>query len=107
MNFWGKGALLSPKFNGCDTDSDSAYIGNNPIILKEVKKVQDAYLIPINDIPQRTKYYNYENIEMAKVDGQLCNDFIGKFATLREIYKVSTGTYITRGMKLIKMSICR
>lgn len=82
VNFWGKGAFLSPKFNGCDTDSDSAYIGNNPIILKEVKKVQDAYLIPINDIPQRTKYYNYENIEMAKVDGQLCNDFIGKICNL-------------------------
>lgn len=77
INFWDKGAFLSPKWNGNDTDSDSSYIGNNPIILDEVKKVQD-YLIPINDVPQITKKYKYTNDEMAKVDAQLCNDYIGK-----------------------------
>ena len=42
INLWGKGAFLSPVWNGCDTDSDSAYIGNNPIILEEVKSSHDG-----------------------------------------------------------------
>ena len=44
VNFWDKGAFLAPKWNGCDVDSDTAFIGNNPIILEKVKDVQD-YLI--------------------------------------------------------------
>lgn len=81
INLWGKGAFLSPKWNGSDTDSDAAYIGNNPIILEEVKKVQD-YLIPINAVPQKAKKYEYTEEEMAKVDGQLCNDLIGQVCNL-------------------------
>ncbi len=81
INLWGKGAFLSPVWNGCDTDSDSAYIGNNPIILEEVKKVQD-YLVPINGVPQHPNFYAYTNEDMAKVDGKLCNDFIGKICNL-------------------------
>lgn len=81
INLWGKGAFLSPIWNGCDTDSDSAYIGNNPIILEEVKKVQ-GYLIPINGVPQKPNLYEYTNEAMAKVDGKLCNDFIGKICNL-------------------------
>ena len=81
INLWGKGAFLSPKWNGSDTDSDSAFIGNNPTILEKVKKVQD-YLIPINCVPQEPKFYEFTNENMAKVDGQLCNDFIGKICNL-------------------------
>lgn len=81
INLWGKGAFLSPKWNGSDTDSDAAFIGNNPIILEKVKNVQD-YLIPINCVPQEPKFYEFTNENMAKVDGQLCNDFIGKICNL-------------------------
>lgn len=81
VNLWDKGAFLSPKWNGSDTDSDAAFIGNNHIILEKVKAVQD-YLIPINAIPQKSKTYEYTDEEMAKVDGQLCNDFIGKICNL-------------------------
>lgn len=81
INLWKKGAFLSPVWNGMDTDSDSAFIGNNPIILEKVKEVQD-YLIPINCVPQRAKYYEFTNENMAKVDGQLCNDMIGKICNL-------------------------
>lgn len=81
INLWGRGAFLSPEWNGSDTDSDAAFIGNNPIILDEVRKVQD-YLIPINTVPQKSKKYQYTDEEMAKVDGQLCNDFIGKICNL-------------------------
>ncbi len=77
INLWGKGAFLSPKWNGSDTDSDAAFIGNHPIILEKVREVQN-YLIPINCVPQRSKEYEFTDIEMAKVDGQLCNDSIGK-----------------------------
>lgn len=100
INFWGKGAFLSPIWNGNDTDSDSSYIGNNPIILNRVKEaVADGkYLVPINAIPQKTKAYEFTDDEMAKVDGQLCNDFIGKICNLaRDIqslyfHLLNTGT---------------
>lgn len=46
-----------------------------------MKKVQD-YLIPINAVPQKAKKYEYTEEEMAKVDGQLCNDLIGKVCNL-------------------------
>lgn len=81
VNFWGRGAFLAPKWNGCDVDSDSAFIGNNSIILEKVKEVQD-YLIPINEVPQEAKFYEFTNDNMAKVDGQLCNDMIGKICNL-------------------------
>lgn len=81
INLWRKGAFLSCKWNGSDQDSDTAFIGNNPIILEKVKEVQD-YLIPINCVPQKSKLYEYTNENLAKVDGQLCNDMIGKICNL-------------------------
>lgn len=100
INFWDKGAFLSPVWNGNDTDSDSSFIGNNPIILNKVKEAvaDGTYLVPINDIPQKTKVYEFTDGEMAKVDGQLCNDFIGKICNLaRDIqslyfHLLNTGT---------------
>ena len=82
INLWGKGAFLSCKWNGSDQDSDTAFIGNNPIILGKVKSVQNDYLIPINCVPQRSKLYEFTEENMAKVDGQLCNDTIGKICNL-------------------------
>ena len=81
INLWGKGAFLSCKWNGSDQDSDSAFIGNNPIILENVKEVQD-YLIPINGLSPKPRMYEFTDENMAKVDGQLCNDFIGKICNL-------------------------
>ena len=81
INLWGKGAFLSPKWNGCDVDSDTAFIGNNPTILEKVKQVQD-YLIPINDVPQKAKLYDFNNENMAKVDAKLANDLIGQICNL-------------------------
>lgn len=81
INLWGKGAFLSCKWNGSDQDSDTVFIGNNPIILEKVKEVQD-YLIPINCVPQKSKLYEYTNENLAKVDGQLCNDMIGIICNL-------------------------
>lgn len=82
INLWGKGAFLSCKWNGSDQDSDTAFIGSNSIILEKVKSVQNDYLIPINCVPQRSKLYEFTNENMAKVDGQLCNDMIGKICNL-------------------------
>lgn len=39
-------------------------------------------MIPINCVPQEPKFYEFTNENMAKVDGQLCNDFIGKICNL-------------------------
>ena len=81
INLWGKGAFLSPKWNGCDVDSDTAFIGNNPIILEKVKQIQD-YLIPINNVQQKAKLYDFNNENMAKVDAKLSNDLIGQICNL-------------------------
>lgn len=81
VNFWGKGAFLSPRWNGCDTDSDSAYIGNEATLLNAVRETRD-FLIPINSLKPEPKILEYTEENMATVDGQLCNDFIGKVCNL-------------------------
>ncbi len=97
VNFWDKGAFLAPKWNGCDVDSDTAFIGNAPVILEKVRQVQD-YLIPINEVPQNPRIYEFTSEKMAKVDGQLCNDMIGKICNLaRDLHSMywhlfNTGT---------------
>lgn len=113
INLWGKGAFLSPVWNGMDTDSDAAYIGNNPIILDEVREVQD-YLIPINNVPQKAKMYEFTDEEMAKVDGQLCNDFIGKVCNLARdlqalywhLYNTGTEENKKKYLQMIYDDIC-
>ena len=82
VNFWDKGAFLAPKWNGCDVDSDTAFIGNNNIILEKIRQVQEDYFIPINCVPQESKYYEFTNENMAKIDGKLCNDRVGKICNL-------------------------
>ena len=77
VNFWNQGAFLSPRWNGCDTDSDTAYVGNYPLILEKAK-ISSKQLIPINGLEPEAKLMSYTDENMAKVDGQLCNDFIGK-----------------------------
>lgn len=81
INLWGKGAFLSCKWNGSDQDSDTAFVGNNPIILEKVKQVQN-YLIPINCVPQRSKLYEFTNENLSKIDNILCSDMIGKICNL-------------------------
>lgn len=83
VNFWGDGAFLSPTFNGSDVDSDTAFIGNNPIILERVREVnEENMLVPINGLSTKAKMYEYTNEYMATVDGQLANDNIGKICNL-------------------------
>ena len=77
VNFWNQGVFLSPCWNGCDTDSDTAYIGNYALILEKAKESSNQ-LIPINGLEPEARLMEYTNENMAKVDGQLCNDFIGK-----------------------------
>lgn len=77
VNFWNQGAFLSPRWNGCDTDSDTAYIGNYSLILEKAKE-SSKQLIPINGLEPEAKLMPYTDKNMAKVDGRLCNDFIGK-----------------------------
>ena len=95
VNFWDKGAFLAPEWNGCDVDSDTAFIGNNPIILEKVKEVQD-YLIPINCVPQESNTYEFTNEKMAKVDSQLCNDMVGRVCNLaRDLHSLYWHLYNT------------
>lgn len=79
VNFWGKGAFLSPIWDGADTDSDTAYVGNNKIILDKVREavLSGDYPIPINGEKPEAKILRYENEELAKTDAQLCNGYIG------------------------------
>lgn len=113
INLWGKGAFLSCKWNGSDQDSDAAFIGNNPIILEKVKRVQD-YLIPINGLSPKPRMYEFTDENMAKVDGQLCNDFIGKICNLARdlqslywhLYNVGTEENKQKYLSIMYDDIC-
>ena len=84
INLWGKGAFLSPIWNGSDTDSDAVFLGNNKVILNAVRKVVKSgnYLVPINGLSPESDPKEYTEEEMATVDGKLSNDFIGKICNL-------------------------
>lgn len=84
INLFGKGAFLSDIWQGCDTDSDVAYIGNDPVVLEATKSTVNSgnYLIPINGLSPENDPKNYTDEEMATIDGKLANDFIGKICNL-------------------------
>ena len=84
VNFWGKGAFLSPVWNGADTDSDTAYIGNNKIILDKVREavLSGNFPIPINGEEPEAKIVKYGKDALANTDTQLCNDYIGRVCNL-------------------------
>lgn len=84
INLWGEGCFLSDIWQGSDQDSDSAFIGNDPVILKATKETVNSgkYLIPINGLSPENDPKNYTNEEMASIDGKLANDFIGKICNL-------------------------
>lgn len=84
INLFGKGAFLSDIWQGCDTDSDVAYIGNDPVILEATKETVKSgnYLIPINGLSPENDPKYYTDEEMATIDGKLANDFIGKICNL-------------------------
>ena len=84
INLFGKGAFLSDIWQGCDTDSDVAYIGNDPVILEATKSTVNSgnYLIPINGLSPENDPKYYTDEEMATIDGKLANDFIGKICNL-------------------------
>ena len=84
INLFGKGAFLSDIWQGCDTDSDVAYIGNDPVVLEATKSTVNSgkYLIPINGLSPENDPKHYTDEEMATIDGKLANDFIGKICNL-------------------------
>lgn len=83
VNFWDKGALLTHKLNGCDVDSDSVLLGNSPTLLRKVKEAQNK-LVPINKVPAKPQLLEFNNINMAKVDSDLCNPYIGKVCNMAQ-----------------------
>lgn len=84
INLFGKGAFLSDIWQGCDTDSDVAYIGNDPVVLEATKSTVESgkYLIPINGLSPENDPQNYTDEKMAEIDGKLANDLIGKICNL-------------------------
>lgn len=84
INLFGKGAFLSDIWQGSDQDSDVAYIGNDLTILEATKETVTSgkYLVPINGLEPENDPKQYTNEMMAKVDGKLANDLIGKVCNL-------------------------
>lgn len=84
INLFGKGAFLSDTWQNCDTDSDVAYIGNDPVVLEATKSTVNSgnYLIPMNGLLPENDPKHYTDEEMAMIDGKLANDFIGKICNL-------------------------
>lgn len=84
VNFFGFGAFLSPKLNGCDVDSDAVVIGDEPTVLERVKEVQDneKYPIPINAVEQQPQSYAFTEDKLAQVDATLSSNLIGRVCNI-------------------------
>lgn len=87
VSFTGYGAFLSPTLQGCDTDSDSALVGDNETILEKVKlaKQNPDKLVAINEIEQEPVNRLVSEESLAEIDAKLSNDFIGRIVNLAQI----------------------
>lgn len=84
INLWGDGCFLSDIWQGSDQDGDTAFVGNDPVILKKTKETVNSgkYLVPVNGLSPENDPKSYTNEEMALIDGKLANDLIGKICNL-------------------------
>ena len=83
VSFFGYGAFLNPKLNGCDVDSDAMLVGNDSIILEKVKLAQSK-LIPINGLRQEPRTKPFTSQYLSETDSKLANDFIGRICNLAQ-----------------------
>lgn len=74
------------RLQGCDLDSDTMLISNNPTLLKRAQECVD-YPTPVNDIQPsasaRKRYYNYD--DLVEVDYLISQNKIGEIVNLSQI----------------------
>lgn len=99
VNFFGFGAFLSPKWNGCDVDSDAVVIGDEPTVLKRVKEVQDneKYPIPINDVKHDPQNFAFLEENLATVDAKLSSNLIGRVCNIGQWLQSYYWTVVNTG----------
>ena len=67
------GECLMDRLNGCDFDSDSMLITNDPILLNSAKKHYNEFGVPVGDFDSKT-----ENKEIYKIDTDISENKIGE-----------------------------
>lgn len=79
---------LPDRLQGCDYDSDTFLLSNNPILLKQAKKCA-KYLTPVNRIELKgtaeSNNRKYCNKDMAFIDTAIQNNKIGEIINLSQI----------------------
>lgn len=83
VSFFGYGAFLSPKLNGCDVDSDAVLMGDDETVLEKVRLAQEK-LIPINGLSPFPKALAFTDANMASTDTRLATDFIGRICNFAQ-----------------------
>lgn len=78
---------VQDRANGCDFDSDSGYITNQPQIVERARECYINYPTIVNNIPKETKTYENKLSEYSKIDNNLAESqlAIGESSNLAQL----------------------
>lgn len=76
---------LPDRLQGCDYDSDTQLISNNPILVEKARLSKDIPT-PVNAIKFKVTTREYTNLNMAIVDRAIANAQIGRIVNLSQLF---------------------
>lgn len=73
------------RLQGCDTDSDTAILIPNEILVSKAKYCEENFATPINRVKGSSLPRKYNDDEITKLDITLSNNYIGKIVNMSQI----------------------
>ena len=104
---------IQQRLNGCDYDSDSMLITNDPTLLKSAKENYERFAVPFCDVPGGTnRVYSTSPEDLAALDVQISENRIGEIVNLSQFLnslywdKINTG-YTHASLEGLYTDICK
>ena len=73
------------RLQGCDFDSDTALITNNPILIKAGKKHYNTFRVPYNSVEAESNPKEYTMANLAELDHKTSVNLIGEIVNLSQL----------------------
>lgn len=90
---------LLDRFSGCDFDSDTCLLTDNPILIDAAKKNYDRFLVPTNAVKAKKTKRKYTPEELADLDYKTSSNKIGEDINLAQVLTTQMWNRIYNGEK--------
>lgn len=94
------------RLSGCDFDSDTAMLTDNPILIKAAQKNYDKFLVPTSAVEAKKTRRYYTNEEKADLDVRTSENKIGEIINLAQLlntlfwHRIHSGQTIEENLEL-------